>query len=262
MDGTGWGDSVTLNFDDGAASAIGGRLARRTLDVAVSATLAVLTLPVLVVVLLVSTVTLRAWPLFAQERIGRDGRSLRFLKVRTLPTTVPRYTDKLALEGHRIPRPCLLLRRLHLDELPQLYLVLAGRMSLVGPRPEMRFLHEQLPTSFAAERTAVRPGCTGLWQVSESCSGMISDAPEYDRFYLRHRSFRLDLWILYRTALKMTGIASAISLDDVPSWASEAEPDAVRATEPRDDTVTTIDLRSTAGTDGVLDAIAPSASSA
>jgi len=51
----------------------------------------------------------------------------------------------------------------------------------------------------------VRPGCTGLWQVSEACTGLISAAPEYDRYYLANRSLRLDIWVLMRTCVKMVG---------------------------------------------------------
>ena len=193
--------------------------ARRAVDVAVSAVLLFLVLPVILVTALASAIVLGAWPFFAQERIGRDGVAFRFIKVRSLPPDMPAYTDKHKLDVQRIPALCRLLRRLHLDELPQLFLVLRGQMSLVGPRPEMAHLHEQFPIAFADLRTSIRPGCTGLWQISETCDGLIGAAPEYDRFYVDHRSWRLDLWIAYRTVLKMTGIGRTIGLDAVPGWA-------------------------------------------
>jgi len=202
-------------------------LYRRALDVAISLLLVVLTLPVLVVVTLISAVALRSWPLFVQDRVGRHGRTFRFAKVRTLPRQVPAYVDKHELARYEVPAVCQALRKLHLDELPQLVLVLLGRMSLVGPRPEMAHLHHDMG-AFGVERTAVRPGCTGLWQVSESCTGLIGAAPQYDRFYLDHRSLRFDLWILYRTALKMTGLAAGVSLDQVPRWALPAEAEDAR----------------------------------
>jgi lipopolysaccharide/colanic/teichoic acid biosynthesis glycosyltransferase len=197
---------------------------RRALDIGVALTLALLTLPVLLLALVGSAITLRAWPFFAQQRVGIEGEPFRFYKVRTLPPAVPAYTDKFALAHQSIPRFCLLLRALHLDELPQLGLVLAGRMSLVGPRPEMPYLHDGLPPAFAEQRTSIRPGCTGLWQISESSTGLIGSAPEYDRFYLEHRSLRLDLWILVRTALKMTRAARTITLPEVPGWALAGAP--------------------------------------
>jgi len=191
---------------------------RRSLDVVLSATLLAVTLPVLAVALFGSLVSLRAWPLFVQRRVGRDGAPFLFIKVRTLPADTPTYIDKHQLDHARIPAFCRLLRQLHLDELPQLGLVLLGRMSLVGPRPEMACLHEDLPVEFAQLRTSVRPGCTGLWQISEGCTGLIAASPEYDTYYLAHRNLRFDLWVLGRTALKMVGVADTITLDHLPRW--------------------------------------------
>jgi lipopolysaccharide/colanic/teichoic acid biosynthesis glycosyltransferase len=193
-------------------------LYRRAFDVAVSAVLIPLTLPVLFMVVVGSAISLRAWPFFTQERIGRHGETFRFLKVRTLSPSVPSYIDKHELAEHSIPPFCQMLRTLHLDELPQLFLVLRGRMSLVGPRPEMGWLHDRMQPQFADLRTAVRPGCTGLWQVSDAHSELISASPEYDRFYLSHRTLRFDLWVLTRTALKMTGLSRCVSIGDVPAW--------------------------------------------
>ena len=208
------------------AQAGGGDVAgwRRAVDVVGGATLALVTLPLLLVSLLGSAVALRAWPLFTQDRIGRDGKRFRFVKIRTLPTTAPAYADKLHLDLAHVPRFCRLLRAWHLDELPQLYLVLDGRMSLVGPRPEMPWLHDNMAPSFAAERTSVRPGCTGLWQISQSCAGLIEAAPEYDRFYLEHRTLRLDAWVLFRTALKMVHLTRPVTLADVPAWTLRRPP--------------------------------------
>lgn len=203
-------------------------LYRRAFDVLVSAVLGLVVLPLIVLAAVGSAIALRAWPFFVQDRVGRDGIAFRFVKVRTLPTDVPRYTDKHQLAHHHIPAFCRFLRQFHLDELPQVYLVLTGRMSLVGPRPEMAELHERMLPTFARERTAVRPGCTGLWQISHACSDLIGTAPEFDRFYLTHRTVRLDLWVLARTALQMTGLGGLVSLADVPRWALPQEQAEVR----------------------------------
>jgi lipopolysaccharide/colanic/teichoic acid biosynthesis glycosyltransferase len=192
---------------------------RRAFDILLSTVLLLAALPVIAVLSLGSALELRARPFFAQDRIGRGGELFRFVKVRTLrPELVARYTDKHQIDTDLIPPFCRLIRRLHLDELPQLLLVLQGRMSLVGPRPEMAYLHDRMPASFAELRTSVRPGCTGMWQISESCTELIAAAPEYDRFYLANRTLRLDLWILFRTALNMLGVGSCITLEDVPAW--------------------------------------------
>jgi lipopolysaccharide/colanic/teichoic acid biosynthesis glycosyltransferase len=200
---------------------------RRAVDVVLGSILLVLALPVMVVVAIVCAVALRAQPVFVQDRIGRDGSTFRFVKLRTLRPSVPAYVDKTQLHLEEIPRLCRLVRRVHLDELPQLALVVRGRMSLVGPRPEMAHLNDALPADFAVERTSVRPGCTGFWQISDGCTGLIGESPEYDRFYVVHRSVRFDLWVLGHTILKMLGRPQFPGIDDVPSWVVEPVRDLV-----------------------------------
>lgn len=189
---------------------------RRAVDVIVGSVLCLLVLPVLLAAVAGSALTLRAWPLFTQDRVGRGGRRFRFVKIRTLSPQVPAYTDKFSLRDAEIRRFCRFLRNTHLDELPQLYLVVGGSMSLFGPRPEMPFLHEDLDPGFARRRTEVRPGCTGLWQISEACSGLIQEAPQYDEVYLRNRGARLDAWILWHTLRKLTRSGHRVSLDQIP----------------------------------------------
>jgi len=201
---------------------------KRGVDLLVGLTLLALCLPVILVIAVGSAVTLRAWPFFVQDRVGRDGETFRFLKIRTLPPSTNAYADKYALAEVDIPRFTRLLRGLHLDELPQLLLVVLGRMSLVGPRPEMPTLHAELPPGFAHARSRVRPGCTGLWQVGVDCDGLIGEAPEYDTYYVTHRSQRLDLWILWQTVRKVVrGGAGQVVLRDVPAWAVGSEVDTV-----------------------------------
>ena len=96
-----------------------------------------------------------------------------------------------------------MLRGHHLDELPQLWLVIAGKMTLVGPRPEMPTLSASFDREFVADRVSVKPGCTGLWQVSQGSRGLIGESPEWDRHYVEHATLRLDLWIMFRTVLMM-----------------------------------------------------------
>lgn len=191
----------------------------RCLDLLVAGALLVVTLPVILVVAVGSAIVLRTWPFFVQDRVGHGGRSFRFLKIRTLPRSTPTYLLKDELTFDDVPLFARTLRRLHLDELPQLALVLLGKMSMVGPRPEMIHFHEHHGAEFAVERTSVRPGCTGLWQIGASRDDLIGAAPEYDRFYLEHHNPRLDLWILWRTGLLMLGLRGRVTLDDVPLWA-------------------------------------------
>ncbi len=195
---------------------------KRLIDVVVGVCLAVLTLPVVLVTAVIVAVALRSWPFFVQERIGRGGRPFSFVKLRTLPTSTPRYAAKYDVQTLRTPAVCRWLRSFHLDELPQLWLVFTGRMSLVGPRPEMAFLHARLDPDFARSRTAVRPGCTGLWQISVRCQNLILEHPEYDEYYLANRSVSLDLWILSRTALLLLPGREGRLLTDseLPGWSN------------------------------------------
>jgi lipopolysaccharide/colanic/teichoic acid biosynthesis glycosyltransferase len=194
-----------------------GQVGKRLFDIIVGSALLLLALPAIVFCALGVLVSLRTVPFFAQRRVGRNGETFTFIKLRTLPRTAPKYADKYSIGSLNLPWFTGLLRQLHLDELPQLFLVVAGKMSLVGPRPEMPMLHERLPESFAGERTAVRPGCTGLWQIGVNASGLICESPAYDRFYLENQSLKLDLWILAHTLRVMAGRTTVIDLRDVPA---------------------------------------------
>ena len=194
-------------------------MGKRVLDVGLGTLLALVALPLIAVLAFGVAISLRCSPFFVHTRIGRHGRPFRLVKLRTLPPTVPAYLAKSQFDGVRTTRFGAFLRATHLDELPQLLLVPLGRMSLVGPRPEMPALHEQFDSGFARARSSVRPGCSGLWQISADCHRMIADAPEYDEFYLRHHSLLLDLWILASTARSVVLGNPQVRLEDVPRWA-------------------------------------------
>jgi UDP-GlcNAc:undecaprenyl-phosphate GlcNAc-1-phosphate transferase len=195
-----------------------GAVFKRTFDLVVGVVLAVLATPVILLFALVSSAVLRAWPFFVQERIGRHGRIFRFWKIRTLPKDAPRYALKGGLDEVQLNRFSSFLRKRHLDELPQLYAVVLGRMSLVGPRPKMPDEFEPVDKEYSSLRTVVPQGCTCLWQVGVHTAGLPSDSPEYDYWYLRHWSMRLDIWILWRTALTLLGVGRDIALEDIPVW--------------------------------------------
>ena len=191
-------------------------MAKRVFDLTVGSVLAALVAPVVVVLAVAVAWSLRCSPFFVQDRVGRGGIAFRMWKLRTLPPSMPGEADKYSISTVGTTPFARFLRSTHLDELPQLLLVPLGRMSLVGPRPEMRSLHARGDPAFARARTSVRPGCTGLWQASVHQRGLIWEAPQYDLFYVRHHSVRLDLWILGRTVLVMAGLRPPISLADLP----------------------------------------------
>jgi lipopolysaccharide/colanic/teichoic acid biosynthesis glycosyltransferase len=192
---------------------------KRTIDIVLGSLLAVLALPLIAILAVGCAIALRAWPFFVQRRVGRNGRDFAMPKLRTLRPSVPGNATKYELDPALIPKFCQFLRRTHLDELPQLLLVPVGAMSLVGPRPEMLCLMARYDEDTIARRTSLRPGCTGLWQVSDASGMLIHESPEFDLEYIERCNNRLDLWILFRTALiAITGRADA-TLVDVPAWA-------------------------------------------
>jgi len=138
---------------------------------------------------------------FVHERIGKNGKPFKLIKFRTMYVSVPKYEHApTSINDTRITRIGRWLRRSGLDELPQLINVLKGEMSLVGPRPEMPFL-VNTRSEMAKRRLQVLPGITGLWQISKDRSDLIYKNLEYDLFYIKHRSFFVDLVILFKTML-------------------------------------------------------------
>jgi lipopolysaccharide/colanic/teichoic acid biosynthesis glycosyltransferase len=194
------------------------RFAKRTFDVVVGAGMCLLTSLIVLALMLAAVWSFKANPLFVQARIGRRGKRFSVIKVRSLPASAPREADKYQLNAVQTSRFGRFIRSSHIDELPQLWLVVRGRMSLVGPRPDMPSVQDRFSAGHLAARALVRPGCTGLWQVSPATSEMIYEAPEYDLFYAEQMCARLDLWILWHTAMQMLGGATQ-TLNDVPRWA-------------------------------------------
>lgn len=200
------------------ATGVATRVTKRAVDVLIGLVLCVVTLPVIVGFAAILAVQLRAWPFFVHHRVGRHGRPFRFPKLRTLARATPTYADKTQFHLEPVSDLARKLRRSHLDELPQLWLVPLGTMSLVGPRPRMASEIVDYPRpDFDDLRVTVRQGCTGLWQVGAHTDATVSAAPAYDMYYLRHASVRLDAWILWRTVAQALG-RGAVPIDRVPRW--------------------------------------------
>lgn len=190
----------------------------RLLDLLIAIPASIVTLPCILVLAIGSAISFRAWPFFTQLRLGHHGAEFRFIKIRSLPVTTPAAVDKYELKALANTRFGGFLRRFHFDELPQLWLVVWGTMSLVGPRPEMPCVAATFAPGFVATRLTVKPGCTGLWQISTASVGLIGDNPKYDLVLVHSESVRLDLWVIVRTPFHMLGAHSVRSLDDVPGW--------------------------------------------
>jgi lipopolysaccharide/colanic/teichoic acid biosynthesis glycosyltransferase len=184
---------------------------KRLLDLAVSLPLALLTLPLLLV-----GAALASWQnggpwLFRQRRPGLGGQLFTLYKLQTMTAACDPSTGQLLPDAQRLPHLGSWLRATSLDELPQLWNIVRGDMSLVGPRP---LLPEYLPlySPEQARRHLVRPGLTGWAQVNGRNAISWPEKFAFDVWYVEHQSFWLDIHILWRTAgrvLGRRGIAAA-----------------------------------------------------
>jgi len=143
--------------------------------------------------------------LYSQERVGQNGSVFRLYKFRTMRTDAENGKSVWCSPNDpRVTAVGRFLRRSRLDELPQLYNILCGDMSIVGPRPERPDIVAELSKAlpFYAERHLVKPGLTGWAQISFRYGASIEDARrklQFDLYYLKHMSFELDMIILFRT---------------------------------------------------------------
>lgn len=175
------------------------RFTKRALDILISSTLLILISPFLLLIALLIKLDSPGPVLFVQERVGMHGKLFSMYKFRSMYADANRYElSPTSPFDSRITRVGRILRRASLDELPQLINVLFGTMSLVGPRPEMPFIAEGYTPS-QCRRLQVIPGITGLWQLSADRAFQIHGNIQYDFYYIRNRSFFLDVAILVHT---------------------------------------------------------------
>jgi lipopolysaccharide/colanic/teichoic acid biosynthesis glycosyltransferase len=144
--------------------------------------------------------------LYRQTRVGRDGADFELLKLRTMVVGAETMGAGLAVNrgDSRITRTGQILRKLSLDELPQLWNVVRGEMSVIGPRPTLRYQVEQYDER-QRHRLDVKPGITGWAQVNGRATLPWADRIELDVWYVEHRSPLLDLKILARTPFALFG---------------------------------------------------------
>jgi lipopolysaccharide/colanic/teichoic acid biosynthesis glycosyltransferase len=144
--------------------------------------------------------------LYRQTRVGKDGVDFELLKLRTMVVGAERQGAGFAVDrgDARITRTGRVLRKLSLDELPQLWIVLRGDMSVIGPRPTLRYQVEQY-TERQRRRLEVKPGITGWAQIHGRATLPWAERIELDVWYVEHRTPLLDLKILARTPLSLFG---------------------------------------------------------
>ncbi len=178
---------------------------KRIIDVSVSALALVLGAPLWFIIAVVIKLESRGPVLYKQERTGRDGVPFNIIKFRSMRVDAEKLGAQWAQKRDpRVTRVGYWLRRLHLDEFPQLWNVLRGHMSLVGPRPERPVFVEQLAKQIPLykRRLKVRPGITGWAQVKHKYDESIDDVKkkvQYDLFYIENMSLRMDFKIMLST---------------------------------------------------------------
>lgn len=210
------------------ALSLGGRVVQRAttnsqgvakvvIDFALSVLLALVIAPIVLVTALAVKLSSRGPVFYSQTRVGRSGRPFTIYKIRTMIHDCESLTGArwCTVGDSRITPIGSFLRRTHLDELPQLWNILRGDMSLVGPRPERPEFVPQLAKAIAGyrERLLVRPGVTGLAQVQlppDSDMESVRKKLAFDLYYIEHASLFLDLRLVLCTACSVVGIPFAV----------------------------------------------------
>lgn len=176
--------------------------AKRTFDVVMSlVVLALLAIPMLIIALLIR-IDSPGPALFRQERLGKDGRPFTIFKFRSMRVDAekngPQWADK---DDPRCTKLGKILRKSRLDEIPQLWNILKGEMSFVGPRPERACFYEKFETYIHgfSKRLRVKPGLTGYAQVNGGYELKPEEKIVYDIAYIKGQSIALDLWCMFKT---------------------------------------------------------------
>ena len=196
---------------------------KRLLDLVVAVPLAAVSAPFLALLALAVRLESPGHPIYSQTRVGQDGELFSIYKLRTMVAGAEFTGAGLAIQegDERITRIGAFLRRTSLDELPNLWNVLRGEMSIVGPRPTLAVQVEQY-TERQRGRLAVKPGITGWAQINGRASLPWPERIELDLWYVEHRSLRLDLEILARTT-RMVLAGEGIYKGEHGGWVPPSE---------------------------------------
>ena len=173
---------------------------KRILDLLLAAVSAVLSAPAIAILAVAIRLESPGHPIYRQTRVGKDGEEFQIYKLRTMVAGAESFGAGLAIQegDERITRLGAFVRRYSLDELPNLYNVLRGEMSIVGPRPTVPVQVQQY-SERQRGRLSVKPGITGWAQVNGRASLPWDERIELDLWYVEHRSLALDLKILARS---------------------------------------------------------------
>ena len=178
----------------------------RALDIAIAGSGLVIASPFIALGALAVKLADRGPVLYRQVRVGKDGADFELLKLRTMVVGAERQGAGFAVTrgDSRITKAGRILRRLSVDELPQLWNVVRGEMSVIGPRPTLRYQVEAYD-EHQLHRLDVKPGITGWAQIHGRTSLPWAERIELDLWYVRHHDWKTDLLILLRTPLSLFG---------------------------------------------------------
>jgi exopolysaccharide biosynthesis polyprenyl glycosylphosphotransferase len=195
-----------LIFGDGFARHPWADLVKRLLDLAVALPMLACLWPVMILTMICVRMGSEGPALFSQERVGRDGRLFTLFKFRSMYADAEKRSGPVwaTSDDPRITRVGNFIRKTRLDELPQLFNVIGGSMSLVGPRPEREVFVKDLAQAipYFDQRHIVKPGLTGWAQINYPYGNTVGDALQklqYDLFYIKYQSLIFDLSILFNT---------------------------------------------------------------
>ena len=214
--------AIELNGEPGAYS----EQLKRVIDVSVALALLIPAAPLIALLALSIKLTDPGPVFYGQWRVGQFGKPIRILKLRTMYKDAEERLErvlasspdlreqwqrhfKLDQDPRILPHVGTLMRRASLDELPQLWNVVRGDMSLVGPRPFPAYHMDAFDAEFRALRASVPPGLTGLWQISSRSNGDLAVQRAEDSLYVKNRSLWLDLYILIATLPAVIGATGA-----------------------------------------------------
>jgi sugar transferase (PEP-CTERM system associated) len=199
-------ESQWLIFSDGFRHSAAANLSKRCFDIALALALLLFTLPLMLLTALLIVLDSNGPIFYRQERVGLNGRPFLVIKFRSMRTDAEKdgAPQWAARRDSRVTRVGSLIRKLRIDELPQLLNVLHGEMSLVGPRPERPCFVDEFTKRipFYAERHCVKPGITGWAQVNYPYGASLDDARNklaYDLYYVKNRGLFLDLIVVLQT---------------------------------------------------------------
>ena len=193
-------------------------LVRRALDLVIAGAVSAVTAPVVALLALAVRLESPGHPIYTQTRVGKDGALFEIYKLRTMVHGAEFTGAGLAIQegDDRITRLGRFLRRYSLDELPNLWNVLRGEMSIIGPRPTLQVQVDQY-TERERGRLAVKPGITGWAQVNGRASLPWSERIELDLWYVEHRTLSLDFEILVRT-VRMVVTGQGLYKGETGGW--------------------------------------------